>query len=420
VSIECDGGRLCDTRKNGGRDQAGLTHLTAALFSEGPEDHTPLEWHRLLDKDAIGISVGAGALQWRADIQCLSEVVDRAMVLAEECLARPGFPELEWKQIVKAYRANAREQWAQPANVIGPLGRVQVLGYGHPNAHPACERSYSCIRYEDACIVGRGAFGRVGNLLGMIGGDIEVEDGFRCLRELIQKLPEGAIPPESNELPKSTSASKRIWVLDHSQINQVFLSLGRTGICAGDLDRVAMRMANYAIGGGGFSSRLMQRVRSEMGQTYGIQSTLPEDQVASPFTIQTFTQTDNLARVLDLIDRELDAIVSDGFRAEELQYIQDHLHGAVPLGLTTPGDVLSTVVHGLRAGIAIDDLELEWHAIRQISLEQLNAAARRIIGDNDFHLALVGPARMILPQIEGRGDAAIFPFTTTPDQWCNG
>ena len=77
----------------------------------------------------------------------------------------------------------------------------------------------------------------------------------------------------------------------------------------------------------------------------------------------------------------------------------------------------SQIRQGLRSNLTMGDLEADWHAIRKMNLDQVNAAARRLIGDGRFHLAMIGPAQQILPQIKQRGEAAVFPARSTPDRW---
>ena len=423
LSVECDGGRLCDPRpapaNPNGRDLPGLAALVAALIAEGPEGHTPLAWHRELDKDAIDISVDSAPLHWVADLQCLPETVNRATNLLRECLARPGMDAQEWKQLVKTQRVSAREHWAQPTNRSGPLVAVQMLGYGYPHAHPAFERGFARAKLEDARRLGRGAFHRGPRTIATIGGDIEPNEGFAELRALMASLPGAANADRAAaaSAPPAQASHKPVWIVDWPGIDQVFFALGRPGVRAGDPDRVALRMANYAIGGGGFSSRLLRRVRSQSGHTYGIHSDLPEDFVDSPFTIECFTQTANLSDVLNLIDDELRAIRDDGFTDAEVQATRAHLHGAVPLGLTTPDDVLDAVSHALRAGLSVEDLEEDWGRIMQTDRDLMNGAARRLLGDGSFRLALVGPADEIRRRVQDRGEHVVFKRTLMPDRW---
>jgi len=396
-------------------DNPALASLAADLLAEGPEGTPPLEWHRELDRRAIGVRVDATPTRWVLRAEFLSDDLDEAVVLLNRWLAEPGLPPSEWRRIVREHRAHAREEWAQPAYVIGPLSAVQTLGYGHPNAHPAAERDYRRARLEAARPVGRGALHSGAGVYATIGGDVGAAQGFEVLRTLL-----GALIPEEAGLapePGLAPAAARVWVLDNPKINQAFIALARPGIRAGDPERIALRLANYSLGGGGFASRLMASVRAAMGHTYGIHSHLPEAEALGAFTIQTFTQIANLRDMLDLIDREVAALVADGFGERELADARSHLHGNLPLRLTRPSSVLATAARGLAAGLSLDDLEAERGAYRDATLEQVNAAARRLIGDGAFSLALIGPAPDILPQLDGRGDRAVFPFRAHPSRW---
>ncbi len=410
VTLECNGGHSCDPLHT-----PGLADLTAALFNEGSQRQPPLEWHRRLENDAISMALYPAARRWMAHLNCLSSDLPRALDLFAEWLIRPGLPVGEWKRLVKGFRADAREQWAQPIGVIDALSNVQVLGYGHPMAHPPFEKGFARARYEDACRLGRSVFRQGKEVYGMIGGDIDLDQGFARLRDLIAGLPPGKSP--LTDEPPPNPAQKRVWILDHPRLNQVYFALARPGSRAGEPDRLALRLADYALGGGGFSSRLVQRIRSDMGHTYSIHSSLPLDQVLGPFQIQSFTQTENLEPMLDLIQDELEAVRSRGFTPEEVEEARRHLHRALPLQLTSPDVVLRVVADGLLAGLEVEDLEADWHALRTTAFEQVNQAAQRLIGDNTFHLALIGPARAIQSRIENCGPAAVFPFRTPPDRW---
>ena len=87
VMLECPGGQSCSPA-----DVPGLAELSAALLGEGAEEFTPLEWHRRLDLDALGMHASAAPLAWRAELDCLSSDLDRALGLFQEWLTRPALP----------------------------------------------------------------------------------------------------------------------------------------------------------------------------------------------------------------------------------------------------------------------------------------------------------------------------------------
>ena len=75
-------------------------------------------------------------------------------------------------------------------------------------------------------------------------------------------------------------------------MTQSQIRLGHIGISHAHPDYIPFEVMNYILGGGGFSSRLMQKIRSELGYTYGIHSSLEPRKYPGPFTISTFTPTD--------------------------------------------------------------------------------------------------------------------------------
>lgn len=396
----------------------GLAALTADLLNEGPEGLPSLEWHRLLDRRALSVGFSAHEDVWTAGFNCLAEDTEEAARLLKEAATRPALPRGEWRRFVKQRRAAAKEEWAQPAAVIGRLARAQFLGRLHPNAHPSFEKSFARARYAEAAALGKDACRRGGEVYGLLGGDMDAEAGARLLSDLFAALPDGVkeLTPE----PEPKPSRSRVWLMDEPKIDQAFFVLSRPGVRAGDPDRVALRTANYALGGGGFSSRLMARVRAEMGHTYGISSSCPEKRTAAPFSIRSFTRVENLAAMLDLIDRVAAETVADGFTQEEYDDAREHLYGALPLQLASPPALLSHARKGLEAGLTLDDLETDHRLQREISLEKVNAAARRLLGDGAFHLALIGPAKKLRPAVEKRGEVVVIPFRSSPDNWPDG
>ncbi len=410
VEIQTPGGRATEPA-----DRPGLSVLAADLFAEGPVGVSPEEWRRRTEGLAAEISCAARYDHWVARFECLSEDIEEACGLLAQLVASPGLPRSEFKRLVKTRRASSREGWAQPASVIRQIAAVQNLGFNHPLSHPPFEKAYARAAHAETATFGTRAFRRAGPVYALIGGDVEAEAGFARLRNILAALPAGG-DGVTGEPPVAPSAAP-VWIADNRKVDQAFYALGREGRRAGEADRVALRLANYMIGGGGFESRLMDRVREEAGGTYGINSRLPEQRMASPFVIGSFTKLDRLAEMLGIVEKTLAEVVADGFTEEELERARSNRFGALPLRLTSPRAVLARAVEGLRAGLTPEDLERDWLAYRRTTLAEVNAAAKRIVGNGKFRLAIIGPAEAIRPQVEDRGGVEVFRFGLNPDRW---
>src|SRR5690606_2292337 len=80
-------------------------------------------------------------------------------------------------------------------------------------------------------------------------------------------LPQGAAPPEPAEATLSAPTPLIVRELPQPQSLVLFAA---PGIQDEDPDWVPLAVANYILGGGGFSSRLMDQVRERRGLVYGI------------------------------------------------------------------------------------------------------------------------------------------------------
>lgn len=411
--VQCPGGRAVEPPA-----KAGLVDLTAELLGECPAGWEPEAWRKRLEALAVQMDGAFGLDHWSLRFECLSEDLDTVTDLFATLLAGQALPRSQWRRVHRRRRSLAKEEFHQPAAVLPRLAAVQAVGPAHPVGHVPHPKSLARAHYEDARALGGAAMRRGGPVYAAIGGDIEPEEAFRRLRRLVQALPAG--PPGRIEEPLPRPSEAPVWLMDHGSSDQAFFALGRPGIRAGDPDRVAVRLANYLIGGGGFASRLMQRVREAMGQTYGVRSQNAELRMASPFVIHSFTRAPQLADMLALIDRVLREIVEQGFTEEEVATARGHEYGSLPLQLTHPGQVLERAVEHLRSGLPVERLEADWHAAREVPRDAVHAAARRLIGDGAFRLAVIGPEKVLRPQLEPRGRIDAMPFDAPPGHWPRG
>src|SRR6266581_5643861 len=76
-------------------------------------------------------------------------------------------------------------------------------------------------------------------------------------------------------------------------LTQATIVLGHIGIDRRNPDFYAVSVMNYILGGGGFSSRLVNRIRDEQGLAYDVDSGFEADVMPGPFSVRL--QTRNVA-----------------------------------------------------------------------------------------------------------------------------
>ena len=114
-------------------------------------------------------------------------------------------------------------------------------------------------------------------------------------------------------------------------VPQSVAQFGHRGIARKDGDFIAAYVLNYVIGGGGFSSRLMEEVREKRGLAYSVHSNLYPYEHGAIFVGNVATKNEEVGQSLEVIESELRRVAEQGPTAEELTNAKSYLTGAYAL-----------------------------------------------------------------------------------------
>ena len=208
------------------------------------------------------------------------------------------------------------------------------------------------------------------------------------------------VPPVTDvparPLPTVTKAMP-VRLVDKPDATQSSVMVIGPGIRHADPQYYAVRLMNYALGGGGFSSRLMKVVRSEGGKTYGVRSSFDAGRDAGPFEASHVH-----AQRRDGGDGQAGASTrsrkmrAGGPTEEELKAAKDNLIGGFGLRLETGSDLAGELI-----GAEIDGLDNKYVVDYPA---RLDAVTRQ--GSGDGGGAASRSARAHRRRQGGRGRAA--------------
>jgi len=106
----------------------------------------------------------------------------------------------------------------------------------------------------------------------------------------------------------------------HIETNQSYIMLGHVGTVRNNPDWPVIQLFNYALGGGGFSSRLLKEIRDKKGYTYSAYSYFTwQKEYPGVFLVSTFTKLDNTQAVVKEIKAILENFKTSGVSEEELE-----------------------------------------------------------------------------------------------------
>jgi zinc protease len=201
----------------------------------------------------------------------------------------------------------------------------------------------------------------------------------------------GSAGPPYTEAPAATCAPG-IYLLDRPELTQSEIRVGALGLPRSHPDFFPLRLVNYILGEGGFSSRLMARIRSDLGLTYGIRSSFLFRRAPGPFLVSTFTPAAHTAQVVQEIKAVMENVRDHGVTAQELEEAQSFYTGHFPLGLETPRALCRRVLSIDLYDLGLDYLKFYGERIRGVTLESARQAARRHLKPEELVTLVVGPA----------------------------
>jgi zinc protease len=147
---------------------------------------------------------------------------------------------------------------------------------------------------------------------------------------------------------------------------------------------------NYILGGGGFSSRLMDEIRDNQGLVYGVASAFQSNLMPGAFLVSLQTRNETANQAIDGVLKELQRIREAPVTDEELADAKAYLMGSFPLRLDTTAklaEVASQVeFYGLGLGYFTEYPRL----IEKVTKEDVLRVAKQYLHPDKYALVLVG------------------------------
>jgi zinc protease len=379
VSVEFPAGSAYDAR-----EKMGVAALTQNLLKLGADGLSEDEIARRMAD--VGAQFGGSADSDRAGVSLRTLTAPNEMKQALDVFARvlqrPEFPaavlEREKARVIDAIK----EADTKPATVM--TRNFNELVYGN---HPYGQRgsgevaTVARIVREDLAAFYRRYYTADQAVVAII-GDISRSAAETLAESLTRELPRSSVAPTIPPVPSLDRAETR--VIPHPA-SQSHLLMGMPGIKRNDPDYFPLFVGNYILGGGGFSSRITEQVRSKRGLAYSAYSYFSPMQERGPFAIGLQTRKDQAGEALAVVRATLREFLADGPTADELQMAKQNLTGGFPLRIDNNRKILDYLgVIGFYR-LPLTYLEDFVPNVEKVTLDDIRAAfARR-----------VDPARMV-------------------------
>jgi zinc protease len=368
-------------------DKQGLANLTMNLLSQGAGSYDAAAFQQQLADHSIEMAFGAGRDSVSGSLKALSSDKAKAFELLSLALTQPRFDAKDVERLRAMQLTGIRQQLGDP----NWQARYALLTHIY-GAHPYGERrlgseaSLAAISRADIASFAAHHMAR-DNLIIAVAGDMTVEELSATLDRVFGALPAHAqlAPIEDAAFPGDNSVT--VVRREGVQSNLMFALAGPK---RNDPSWYATEIANYILGGGGFSSRLMQDVRDKKGLTYGITMGLSASEHSGLIIGEADTDNARTGEAWKISLETMHNFYDNGVTAKEIGGAKDYLTGSLALALTSTDKIASILVNLQLERLGIDFLSRYSDLIRQVSADDVAHAIERWFNPDRMVLVAVG------------------------------
>jgi zinc protease len=359
----------------------GLAHLTADLVTEGTATRSA---QQIKDQiDFIGAALGGDAEQDYAmlSLQVLRKDLDVGLDLLADVLLRPALRPDELARRREAVLATLRSQEDDPTTVAQKAFQRALFAdtpYGHPVEGTA--ESVSALTRADVRQFYASHYRPQGAAIVVV-GDVSTADARAALQRVLGTW-DGASPPPFVYPPFTPPAGKTVRI--ERPVTQAGIVLGDLGIARDNPDYETIQVMNYILGGGGFSSRLMDNIRTQAGLAYSVASFFAAGKSPGPFEIVMQTKNASVTDAVARARQEVERMRSTPVGADELEEAKRYLTGSYPLRLDSNAKIADFIAQTWFYGLGLDYANVYIARVNAVTREDVSRVARQYLNPERF------------------------------------
>ena len=155
--------------------------------------------------------------------------------------------------------------------------------------------------------------------------------------------------------------------------------------------------------GGSFGSRLVDKLREDLGYTYSIGSGFNTPAEQGYFRVRASVRNDVAGPALQAILDEIEGIRSEPVESEELEEVKSNIIGRYALRLESYQDFVVELASLRLAGLPLERLSTYLADIENVTQDDVLEAAQEYIDPEKFIIVVVGDASVIQESLEEIG-----------------
>jgi zinc protease len=372
--------------------KAGLAIMVSRLLDEGTENRTSLEIADAIESVGGAIDTDGSFERIIAMAGVLNKDVDLGLELLSDLLIRPMFPQEyvdKEKERTLAEIVSAQDR----PQVVAGWAFNELVYQNHPLHRPShgYPSTVERLTREDLLDFHRRYF-VPNNIILSVVGDFQVPELLPKIEKAFGDWEAKAVIfPIYPEPTRQNTKRVKFITMPAQQLN---IYLGHLGVARTNTDYYALQVLDTILGGGaGFTARIPQRLRDELGLAYTTFASITMTAGLDPGRFVAFigTSPENMKLAIDELLNEIRRIIEEPVTAQELQDAKDYLTGSFVFAFESSPQIARFLVHAQVYGLGFDYIEKYPEYVRAVTVNDVSRVARKYLDSENYTLVVVGP-----------------------------
>jgi zinc protease len=392
--------------------KVGLVDLYGEVWrTGGTKSQTGDQMDDFLESHAAKVETGGGVDSTSIGWSCLKADFDDVFKLVVELLREPEFRAEKLELEEKSFEEAIARRNDNPAQIAGRQSTMLAYGAKNPYARQAEYATIAAVNRDDL-VNWHKTYVYPNNIIVGISGDFDSAAMEAKLKAAFASWPKG--PAAKKEDIEFKPAKPGYYLVSKDDVNQSNIRLVELGTERNNPDYFAIEVFNEVMGGG-FSSRLIQDIRTKRGLAYavggGVGTAFDHPGVVR---FAMGTKSESTTEAVQALYDNIDALKSNPISDDEIKRAKDTIMNSFIFNFDTPDKVLHERIAYEFYGYPLDFLEKYRTGIEKVTKEDVARVAAKYVHKDQFAVLVVGNAKDFDKPLSSLGPVTNVDVTIPP------